>query len=548
MYTSIAMGRVSKKSFKRSSRPRAKSMITDCEIQPLLNSDLSRTSIADNGFIFKYDSENSDLENNKTPATPSKANELLYPYYLRSFSLDYDILNRPKFYRKLQPYIPLGDTITNEPYTQNSIITIFAIWNTIMGTSLLAMPWSVERAGLVMGLLLMFVIAALCLYTSNRILKVQVLHGNDTGEVAQLSKNLLGPWAEVIAKLFSFIILLGANIVYWILMSNFLYYSVGYVHDLLFADENTGAFEFNTTNLICPNNADYTNATSNSTRPWTLYERIWDLNTTVPIFLVVIVAPLLNFRSATFFTKFNSLGTLAVLYLFIFVIIKSYSWGINMSAPTIGGLTDYSEFYKNTFPATSGMLTLSMFIHNIIITIMRNNENQKHNGRDLSIAFTLVLLTYILIGITFYVCFPLAKSCIEDNFLNNFPRTDVFSIIARVFLFFQLLTVYPLISYMLRVQVFAALELSIYPSVLHVIALNCFVIFICILFAIFMPHIGTVIRFSGAICGFVYIYTLPTMLHLASQRRRNLLTFGSVIFHISISLIGLANLIAQFFV
>ncbi|VVC32521.1 Amino acid transporter, transmembrane domain [Cinara cedri] len=541
------MGRVSKKLVKKSNRPRAKSMITDCEIQPLLNSNLSKTSLADNGFIFKYDSENSDLENNKIPVQ-SKANELLYPYYLRSFSLDYDIINRPKFYRKLQPYIPLGDTITTEPYTQNSIITIFAIWNTIMGTSLLAMPWSVERAGLLMGLLLMFIIAGLCLYTSNRILKVQVLHGNETGEVAQLSKKLLGPWAEIIAKLFSFIILLGANIVYWILMSNFLYYSVGYIHDLLFADENTGAFEFNTTNLICPNNASFSNDTLIKSESLTLYQKIWDLNTTVPIFLVIIVAPLLNFRSATFFTKFNSLGTLSVLYLFLFVVIKSYSWGINLSAPTIGGSTDFSEFYKNTFPATSGMLTLSLFIHNIIITIMRNNENQKHNGRDLTIAFILVLLTYILIGITFYVCFPLAKSCIEDNFLNNFPSTDVFSIIARVFLFFQLLTVYPLISYMLRVQVFAALELSIYPSVLHVIALNCFVIVVCILFAIFMPHIGTVIRFSGAICGFVYIYTLPTMLHLASQRRRNLLTTGSIMFHISISLVGLANLVAQFFV
>ncbi|XP_025415474.1 sodium-coupled neutral amino acid transporter 9-like isoform X2 [Sipha flava] len=542
------MGRVSKKSFKRSTRPRAKSMITDCEIQPLLNSDLSRTSLAENGFIFKYDSENSDLENNKAPTTHSKANELLYPYYLRSFSLDYDILNRPKFYRKLQPYIPLGDTITTEPYTQNSVITIFSIWNTIMGTSILAMPWSVEQAGLVMGLFLMFLIAGLCLYTSNCILKVQVLHGNDTGEVAQLSRKLLGPWAEVISKLFSFMILLGANIVYWILMSNFLYYSVGYFHDFFFADEHTGAFEFNTTKLLCPSNAAYNNATVSATRPWTLYEKIWDLHTTVPVFLIAIVAPLLNFRSATFFTKFNCLGTLSVLYLFFFVIIKSYSWGINVSTPVVAGSTDYSELYKNTFPATSGMLTLSMFIHNIIITIMRNNEHQKHNGRDLSIAFSLVLFTYILIGITFYVCFPLAKSCIEDNFLNNFPRTDVFSIIARIFLFFQLLTVYPLISYMLRVQVFAALELSIYPSVLHVIALNCLVIIICVLFAIFMPHIGTVIRFSGAICGFVYIYTLPTMLHLSSQNRRNLLTIGSIIFHVSISILGLANLIAQFLV
>lgn len=59
---------------------------------------------------------------------------------------------------------------------------------------------------------------------------IYFFEGNDTGEVAQLSKKLLGPWAEVIAKLFSFIILLGANIVYWILMSNFLYYSVGYIH------------------------------------------------------------------------------------------------------------------------------------------------------------------------------------------------------------------------------------------------------------------------------------------------------------------------------
>lgn len=62
-------------------------------------------------------------------------------------------------------------------FEKNNVVFSFAIWNTIMGTSLLAMPWSVERAGLLMGLLLMFVIAGLCLYTSNRILKVQALHG-----------------------------------------------------------------------------------------------------------------------------------------------------------------------------------------------------------------------------------------------------------------------------------------------------------------------------------------------------------------------------------
>lgn len=35
-------------------------------------------------------------------------------------------------------------------------------------------------------------------------------------------------------------------------------------------------------------------------------------------------------------------------------------------------------------------------------------------GRDLTIAFLLVTVTYTLVGAVFYICFPLAKSCIED--------------------------------------------------------------------------------------------------------------------------------------
>jgi hypothetical protein len=34
--------------------------------------------------------------------------------------------------------------------------------------------------------------------------------------------------------------------------------------------------------------------------------------------------------------------------------------------------------------------------------------------RDLSIAYLLVTLTYALIGVLFYICFPLHKICISD--------------------------------------------------------------------------------------------------------------------------------------
>lgn len=114
--------------------------------------------------------------------------------------------------------------------------------------------------------------------------------------------------------------------------------------------------------------------------------------------------------------------------------VKAFGWGINMG--------DWTEelSIKPTFTALSGMLSLSYFIHNIIISIMKNNKHQEHNvsplsenlqysllnlrlqGRDLSIAFGLITFTYLFIGIVFYVSFPLAKSCIQDVSLLHQPE------------------------------------------------------------------------------------------------------------------------------
>lgn len=49
-------------------------------------------------------------------------------------------------------------------------------------------------------------------------------------EVSDLCRMLIGKWAEIVAKIFSLIVLIGANIVYWILMSNFLFNSVQFLH------------------------------------------------------------------------------------------------------------------------------------------------------------------------------------------------------------------------------------------------------------------------------------------------------------------------------
>jgi hypothetical protein len=53
----------------------------------------------------------------------------------------------------------------------------FAVWNTIMGSSLLTMPWGVQNAGLLMGIITIVLMGGLCLYTTHKILQVQMRHG-----------------------------------------------------------------------------------------------------------------------------------------------------------------------------------------------------------------------------------------------------------------------------------------------------------------------------------------------------------------------------------
>merc|ERR1712059_27374 len=130
----------------------------------------------------------------------------------------------------------------------------------------------------------------------------------------------------------------------------------------------------------------------------------------------------------------------------------------------------------------------------------------------MTLAYMLVTGTYMLIGCAFYVSFPLPKLCIEDNLLNNFHKHDLLTVAAKIFLFFQMMTVFPLIMYLLRVS---------------------------ILFIIF--------RFSGAACGLTIIFALPILVYLASVKRTGELTWSSIIFHSLIIMLGAMNFLAQFF-
>uniref|UniRef100_H2YWF1 Neutral amino acid transporter 9 n=1 Tax=Ciona savignyi TaxID=51511 RepID=H2YWF1_CIOSA len=54
---------------------------------------------------------------------------------------------------------------------QSSVVTIFSIWNMMMGSSLLSVPWAFQQAGLAQSLIVHFLMATIAVYTAYIILK-----------------------------------------------------------------------------------------------------------------------------------------------------------------------------------------------------------------------------------------------------------------------------------------------------------------------------------------------------------------------------------------
>lgn len=193
-----------------------------------------------------------------------------------------------------------------------------------------------------------------------------------------------------------------------------------------------------------------------------------------------------------------------------------------------------------------------------MLQLQRNPEN---NSRDLGIAYGLVGVTYFSIALFIYLGFPLAKSCILDNFLDNFMSSDLPAFLARIFMFFQILCLFPLFTYMLRTQIFYMLFEQPSQSFLRMSTFNLLLTGICIVFAIYIPKIGTIIRFVGAVSGLVLVFALPPIAHLkalqisnansaepASYWRWRGIPLPRLIFCVFLVVFGIANCLGQFLI
>ncbi|XP_041519366.1 sodium-coupled neutral amino acid transporter 9 [Microtus oregoni] len=462
-------------------------------------------------------------------------------------------------------YSPLGSAYKLQSYTEGygkntSLVTIFMIWNTMMGTSILSIPWGIKQAGFTTGMCVIVLMGLLTLYCCYRVVKSRSMictSDTTTWEYPDVCKHYFGSFGQWSSLLFSLVSLIGAMIVYWVLMSNFLFNTGKFIFNFIHHINDTDTIlRTNDSNpVICPS-AGSSGHPDNSSMAFyndtqvQQFEKWWNKSKTVPFYLIGLLLPLLNFKSPSFFSKFNILGTVSVLYLIVLVTLKAIHLGFHLEFHWLVPTEFFVPEIRFEFPQLTGVLTLAFFIHNCIITLMKNNKNQENNVRDLCIAYMLVTLTYLYIGFLVFASFPsppLSKDCIEQNFLDNFPSGDILSFIARIFLLFQMMTVYPLLGYLARVQLLGHIFGDVYPSIFHVLILNLIIVGAGVTMACFYPNIGGIIRYSGSACGLAFVFIYPSLIYIISLCQEERLTWPKLVFHIFIIILGLANLFAQFF-
>ncbi|KAG9462864.1 hypothetical protein GDO78_022975 [Eleutherodactylus coqui] len=203
-------------------------------------------------------------------------------------------------------------------------------------------------------------------------------------DVCQYYFGSFGRWSSL---LFSLVSLVGAMIVYWVLMSNFFFntgkFIYNYVHHVNVTE--IGLSTNGSDRVICPDTEDpppsnhTVGLSAGNTTGLLQFEEWWSKTNTVPLYLIVVLLPLLNFRSPSFFAKFNVLGTASVLYLVCLVTYKAVRIGFHFDFHWDKAQEYFLPEFRLSFPQLSGILTLAFFIHNCIITLLKNNQKPENN-------------------------------------------------------------------------------------------------------------------------------------------------------------------------
>jgi len=357
-----------------------------------------------------------------------------------------------------------SDLEENSLRQQGNFVSIFSMWNMTMGTSLLTIPWAFQQSGLLCGVIFMCILFSFALYTAVLILKgsKSVDRDMNTGLLQELSiscEKLLGKWTIYVNLVSTIILLGGALIVYWILIVDLAHNTVNSIYGAITSGSSNEHFYNEPLHVI--SNVSVIRANRSTAPPNAL--PVWTKQYLFPLIFIPIFLPILQLKTVTCFSRLTTVGTISLFVLFAFVITKAYKWGLNISFEDVQDV-HYVAKYRSGFPALTGLASMAFFSHSSVTTVFKHNKKQRQIVPCLICGYFLTLASYLFVGLGIFLTFPGKKSEIHQNFMDNIPWNDSFAIVVQVLFLFRMITVYPSVSYMLRIQVFSIIFKKDYPG------------------------------------------------------------------------------------
>eukprot|EP00929_Paragymnodinium_shiwhaense_P067949 TRINITY_DN34153_c0_g2_i2.p1 TRINITY_DN34153_c0_g2~~TRINITY_DN34153_c0_g2_i2.p1 ORF type:complete len:602 (-),score=85.37 TRINITY_DN34153_c0_g2_i2:146-1951(-) len=417
---------------------------------------------------------------------------------------------------------------------QGSLGFIFTVMNTMMGSTLMTLPWGFNRAGLIAATVLTILFGVVSFYTCGLIMEWGAIRPTETyAEFADLCELYLGQRAKQVANLTSIFIIVGAAACYHVLMSTNLQ---AVVESVLARSGDTDV----AANIFCCGDGQFAYAVSSAV-------------------VGACMLAMLAIRDISKLVQMGSYGVLALVYNVGFLVVTAMlnihdAVGQVPATPrpikTAGGLSDIGVFV--------GMMGLSLFVHSVLLPIAGSHVKLKNQPaavkRDLGVAYMLTVFLYVLVGAVPAMAFQLGRGVIpqyasEDsqlsqNILLDYPQSSTGALVGRAALVLQLGIVYPILCAVMRKQFFAGCLGDDNPSQMSTLAFNMVLVAFTTTISAVYPSPGSVVGYVGMYTAIVYILWLPVLVHLRAGKAER--TLFSTSMNLCVAIGGTVVVLLQF--
>ena len=377
----------------------------------------------------------------------------------------------------------------------NSFNTILSIWNSMIGSSTVVLPYNVYNSGIIPAIFLSIIYGYICLYTCKIYCDFGVTDPDFSITVEKYFAIIFGPKIAKIAKntqiCFCTFIVTGALLIYFLIMTQNIYPTI----------------------CLILNNMGLDLDSKDLTPEFGRFSLIY-----LGIILCFFLFPFIIKKDVGFLVKLSSYGIYFISLLILFVIYTGISSIFN---------TDFDfEYIKNKKNSDKrhlklfgedpsifeGTLSMGYFCHTTILPIIKANEKQENNIRDLFLGYIFVGLTFSLSGIFGYIGFSGKDFDIEfqENWFMFFDEDDYLILFFRLLNVLQLFSVFPILAYVVRIQIFNFFFGNDYPSKKHSVIYGISLLFLCLIVLYFCYDIlGKFLAVIGACSTLILLYSFP---------------------------------------